>query len=143
MALVTQNNTNRGRKRRKLMNEINVTPMVDVMLVLLIIFMITSPMLVAGIDVDLPKTESSSISSDTDAITIGINKKEEIYIFETKIELNALVSKLEAITQNQKDRKIIIKADKDISYGTVIEILAYINNAGFTKVGFISDIKYK
>ncbi|RTK92394.1 MAG: protein TolR [Rickettsiales bacterium] len=143
MALVTQNNTSRGRKRRKLMNEINVTPMVDVMLVLLIIFMITSPMLVAGIDVDLPKTESSSISSDTDAITIGINKKEEIYIFETKIELNALVSKLEAITQNKKDRKIIIKADKDISYGTVIEILAHINNAGFTKVGFISDIKYK
>ena len=143
MAISSLSGNNRGRKRRKLMNEINVTPMVDVMLVLLIIFMITSPMLVAGIDVDLPKTEKSSIANDSDAITIGINKKEEIFIFETKIELDALVPKLEAITNANKDRKIIIKADKNIPYGTVIEIVAQINNAGFTKVGFITDIKYK
>ncbi len=128
-------------RRRKLVNEINVTPMVDVMLVLLIIFMITSPMMVAGIDVDLPKTESAKVSSDIKPLVISINKQEELFLFETKIPQEELVEKLKNITKEKSDTKIFVKGDKNVSYGIVVETMAKIKNAGFSKVALISDIK--
>jgi biopolymer transport protein TolR len=132
-----------SRRRKKLMNEINVTPMVDVMLVLLIIFMITSPMLVAGLDVELPKTDSVAVSGEFKPLVISINRHGEIFIEETKIEKNDLLEKLKHITNEKKDTKIFVKGDTNISYGTVVEIMAYIHNAGFTKVALVSDIKSK
>ncbi len=134
---------NAGRKRRKLMNEINVTPMVDVMLVLLIIFMITSPMLVAGIEVDLPQTESTPISGSFKPLVISIDKNEELYLFETMISKDTLIDKLKEITKENKDTRIFVKGDKSVSYGVIVETMAHVKNAGFTKVALIADIKHK
>ena len=134
---------NAGRKRRKLMNEINVTPMVDVMLVLLIIFMITSPMLVAGIEVDLPQTESAPISGSDKPLTISLDKNERLFLFDTLISKDSLVEKLKEITKENKDTRIFVKGDKSVSYGVIVETMARIKNAGFTKVALISDIKHK
>ena len=143
MGASIQGRENGGRKRRKLMNEINVTPMVDVMLVLLIIFMITSPMLVAGIEVDLPKTESAPISGSFKPLVISIDKNEELYLFETIISKDTLIDKLKEITKENKDTRIFVKGDKSISYGIIVETMSRIQSAGFTKVALISDIKYK
>lgn len=141
MAINISKNTSR-RGRGRLMSEINVTPMVDVMLVLLVIFMITSPMLVAGIEVDLPETKSSPISGQDKPLVISINKQGEIFITETKIPAKELIAKLVNITQEKKDTRIFVKGDKNLSYGRIVEIMAEINNAGFTKVALISDIKH-
>jgi biopolymer transport protein TolR len=143
MGASIQGRGNSGRKRRKLMNEINVTPMVDVMLVLLIIFMITSPMLVAGIEVDLPQTESTPISGSFKPLVISIDKNEELYLFETMISKDTLIDKLKEITKENKDTRIFVKGDKSISYGVIVETMSRIQSAGFTKVALISDIKYK
>ena len=143
MGASIQGRGNGGRKRRKLMNEINVTPMVDVMLVLLIIFMITSPMLVAGIEVDLPKTESAPISGSFKPMVISIDKNEQLYLFETMISKDTLIDKLKEITKENKDTRIFVKGDKSISYGIIVETMSRIQSAGFTKVALISDIKYK
>ena len=143
MGASIQGRGNGGRKRRKLMNEINVTPMVDVMLVLLIIFMITSPMLVAGIEVDLPKTESAPISGSFKPLVISIDKNEQLYLFETMISKDTLIDKLKEITKENKDTRIFVKGDKSISYGVIVETMSRIQSAGFTKVALISDIKYK
>ena len=143
MGASIQGRGNGGRKRRKLMNEINVTPMVDVMLVLLIIFMITSPMLVAGIEVDLPKTESAPILGGFKPLVISIDKNEQLYLFETMISKDTLIDKLKEITKENKDTRIFVKGDKSISYGIIVETMSRIQSAGFTKVALISDIKYK
>jgi biopolymer transport protein TolR len=132
-----------SKKRSRLMSEINVTPMVDVMLVLLIIFMITSPMLVAGIEVELPKTDSAAVSGDSKPLEITINKHGEIFLLETKLDKTKLVQKLKDVTQDKKDKKIFVKGDKNIAYGDIVEVMALIYNAGFTKVALVSDIKQK
>ncbi|PCJ27353.1 MAG: protein TolR [Rickettsiales bacterium] len=131
-----------SRRRRKPMSEINVTPMVDVMLVLLIIFMITSPMLVAGIDVDLPKTDSAAISGQYKPLVISVNRKGELFLFETKLPKEKLEQKLKDVTKEKRDVKIFVKGDKNVSYGTIIDVMSRIYNAGFTKVALISDIKH-
>jgi biopolymer transport protein TolR len=138
---IPKNNSRRGRGR--LMSEINVTPMVDVMLVLLIIFMVTSPMLVAGVEVDLPETKSSPISGQDIPLVITINKEGDIFITETKAPFSELVTKLKNITKEKKDTRIFVKGDKNVSYGKIVETMAEIHNAGFTKVALISDIKHK
>lgn len=125
------------------MSEINVTPMVDVMLVLLIIFMVTSPMLVAGVEVDLPETKSSPISGQDTPLVITVNKEEDIFITETKTPFSELVTKLKNITKEKKDTRIFVKGDRNVSYGKIVETMAEIHNAGFTKVALISDIKHK
>ncbi|MDC0865250.1 protein TolR [Rickettsiaceae bacterium] len=130
------------KKRKRLMSEINVTPMVDVMLVLLIIFMVTSPMLVAGIKVDLPKTESAPVSGQFKPLVISIKKNGELFLFDTKIEQNKLIPKLKNITKENKDTRIFVKGDKNVSYGIIVEAMSQIHNAGFTKVALITDIKY-
>ena len=143
MAISSQGHGTNRRNRRRLMNEINVTPMVDVMLVLLIVFMITSPMLVAGIEVDLPETESAPISGQFKPLVISIDKNNQIYITETKIDPKELITKLKNITKEKKDTRIFVKGDKVVPYGVVIETMSRIHNAGFTKVALISDIKNK
>lgn len=125
------------------MNEINVTPLVDVMLVLLITFMITAPMLVAGIDVDLPKTESAPLSGQFKPLVITIDKSNELYITETKVDPKELIPKLKNITKEKKDTRIFVKGDKSVPYGIIVETMSLIHSAGFTKVALISDIKHK
>lgn len=134
--------TNNRRSRGTLISEINVTPLVDVMLVLLIIFMITSPMLVSGINVDLPETTSSPLSGQDEPLVVSINNKGELYLFETKIDRKDLSKKLASILKEKKDTRIFVRGDKNVAYGDVVNIVAEIHSAGFSKVALISNIKH-
>ena len=126
-------------KRNKKISQINVTPMVDVMLVLLVIFMITAPLLTAGVPVNLPKTKAQALPEDQAPLAITINKDEKIFLQETEIGLEKLIPRLIAISANKSDTKIFIRADKILSYGKVIEIMGMINSAGFTKIALVTD----
>lgn len=138
---ISRSNSNK-RSRYRLVSEINVTPLVDVMLVLLVIFMVTSPMLVAGIEVDLPQTKSSPISGDDTPLVVSINKDGELFLLETKISASELVAKLSGISGENKDTKrIFVRGDKEVPYGKIVETMAEIKNAGFTKVALVSEIK--
>lgn len=140
MAMMLKNNN--GRRKNALISEINVTPLVDVMLVLLIIFMITSPMLVAGISVDLPETQAAPLSGQDEPLTVTIDKQGTIYILETAVEGDSLVDKLRAITQEKMETRIFVRGDKSVSYGQIADVLTTINAAGFTKVALITEIKH-
>lgn len=122
-----------------MLSEINVTPFVDVMLVLLIIFMITSPMMMAGVDVDLPETKAHASQPRNEPLFITLNKQAEIFIGETKTPREELVSKLKAITGEKLDTRIYIRGDKNINYGEVMEVIGEISNAGFSKVAMVSN----
>lgn len=129
-------------KRRKahLVAEINVTPMVDVMLVLLVIFMITAPLLTVGIPVDLPQTKASVMNEKDDPLTVTVDGKGLLYLQETAIELSALVPRLIAITDSNPEARIYVRGDKSIAYGQVMEVMGALNSAGFKKVALISEL---
>lgn len=128
------------RKSYRPMSDINVTPFIDVMLVLLIVFMVTAPLLSAGIPVDLPKTEAAAMSEkDEKPLEVAVNKSGEIYIGETKVTREALLEKLSAITGDDMERRVFIKADQGLSYGDVMAILGSINKAGYKKVALITE----
>lgn len=142
MALQFSSSSKNSRQSNNpLFSDINVTPLVDVMLVLLIIFMITSPMMVAGINVDLPETKSSPISGQDEPLVISIDKKGDVYLHDTKIDRNEIAAKLSAITKEKKDVRIFVRGDKKASYGDIVSIVSEITAAGFTKVALISNIK--
>ena len=121
------------------MSEINVTPFVDVMLVLLIIFMVTAPLLTVGVQVDLPETSADSLPEESEPLTLTINSKGEVFIQETKIEFNNLIKKILAVSKNRTDTRIYVRGDKTINYGRVLEIMGKLSGAGFTKVALISE----
>jgi biopolymer transport protein TolR len=127
--------------KRQIISAINVTPLVDVMLVLLIIFMVTSPMLVAGINIDLPKTSSQALSGNDEPISITITKNNSIYINETPISIDRLNSKLEAISEAKKDIRIFIRGDRGAKYGFIVIVINQIKNAGFNKVSLVTEIE--
>ena len=120
------------------MSEINVTPFVDVMLVLLIIFMVTAPLLTVGVQVDLPETNADSLQSDNEPLEVTINAEGNIFIQETEITLNELVPKLIAITDNRLDTKIYVRGDEIIDYGRVMKVLGELSGSGFSKVALIT-----
>ena len=128
------------RARTRPMSEINVTPMVDVMLVLLIIFMVTAPLLTVGVQVDLPKTKASLIPGADEPLTISVNAEGTIFLQETELELAALAPRLAAITGNNPDVRIFVRGDKAISYGRVMEVMGTINAAGFRKVALVAQV---
>jgi biopolymer transport protein TolR len=140
MAFSVGTKQSRGSKR-SVMSEINVTPMVDVMLVLLIIFMVTSPMLVAGVKVDLPDTSSSPISGQDEPLSVTMDKDGNLYIMESKIQKNELIEKLKAITLEKYDTRIFVRGDKNVTYGEIVGLVSSINSAGYTKVALITNIK--
>ena len=121
------------------MAEINVTPMVDVMLVLLVIFMITAPLLTAGIPVNLPQTKADALSEPTEPLVVTVNGEGKIYLQETEVPLESLVARLQAITANKPDTKIYVRGDKAINYGRVMQVMGLLNSAGFAKVGLVTD----
>lgn len=123
----------------KPMAEINVTPLVDVMLVLLIIFMVTAPMLSMGIDVNLPKVKSKSVDVAEEKLVLTINESKEIFLNKTKMPLGELNAKLEAIFSNRVDREIFLRADKNVPYGFVVEVMAEVRKAGVDKLGMITE----
>jgi biopolymer transport protein TolR len=128
-----------GRGRYRPMAEINVTPLVDVMLVLLIIFMVTAPLMTSGVNVDLPKTDAKPLSSDSQPLTVSIDAAGKIYIQDTEIELPALVAKLQALAQNDPERRIFVRGDKDLAYGRIMQVMATITQGGFTKVALLAE----
>ena len=123
----------------KALSEINVTPLVDVMLVLLIIFMVTAPMLSMGIDVNLPRVKSKSVDVNEEKLVLTVNEAKEIYLNKTKIPLSDLHSKLEAIFSNRIDREVFLRADKNVPYGFVVEVMSEIRRAGVDKLGMITE----
>ena len=128
-----------NRSKNTPMSEINVTPFVDVMLVLLIIFMVTAPLLTVGVQVDLPESAADSLPDDQEPLTISINSKGELYIQEHKVTFQKLIPKLLAIAKNRTDTRIYVRGDKTINYGRVLEIMGLLSGSGFTKVALISE----
>jgi biopolymer transport protein TolR len=121
-----------------LMSEINVTPFVDVMLVLLIIFMVTAPMMSQGVDVDLPEAATDPLSSDKEPLVVTIDKSGAVFISELKVEVNFLQEKLRKILEGRKNKEVYFKADKDVAYGIVVQVMAEIKGAGIEKLGMIT-----
>ncbi|MES1990553.1 MAG: protein TolR [Pseudomonadota bacterium] len=132
-----------GRKRGKFgrapMAEINVTPMVDVMLVLLIVFMVAAPLLTVGVPVDLPKTQAAALSGDNEPLTISVDAKGQIFLQETVVTADELVPRLTAISKNGYEQRIFVRADSQIDYGTVMDVMGRISSAGFAKVGLVTE----
>jgi biopolymer transport protein TolR len=128
-----------GGKHSELMSEINVTPFVDVMLVLLIIFMVTAPMMVQGLDVDLPEATAKPLDSEKEHLVITINKDQRIYINDFEVTVEFMGLKLQKILQGRTDRDVYLKADKNIPYGTVVKVMAEIKGAGVEKLGMITE----
>ena len=127
------------RSDREPMSEINVTPFVDVMLVLLIIFMVTAPLLTVGVQVDLPETSADTLPEESEPLTLTINSKGEVFIQETKIEFDNLIKKILAVSKNRTDTRIYVRGDKTINYGRVLEVMGKLSGSGFTKVALISE----
>ncbi len=125
--------------KKEPISEINVTPFVDVMLVLLIIFMVTAPLLTVGVQVDLPETSADTLPEETEPLTITINAKGEIFIQETKVEYEKIIAKIMAVSNNRTDTRIFVRGDKTINYGRVLEIMGMLSGSGFTKVALISE----
>ena len=124
---------------KRLMSQINVTPLVDVMLVLLIIFMVTAPMMQSGIEVKLPEVEATAIRTPEEPVVISIDAKGNIYINKTKVKLKELSKKLKAIFKRRSDDAVILKADTTVQYGRVAETMAEIRNSGIQKVGMVTE----
>ena len=122
------------------MSDINVTPFVDVMLVLLIIFMVTAPLMTVGIPVDLPKTEASSINEKTEPLTISVDSTGSIYLQKTRLELDQLVPRLQAITGENPDTRIFVRGDQKISYGLIVQVMGAVSSAGFNKVALLAEL---
>ncbi len=133
----------RGSRRKnnpsKPLAEINVTPLVDVMLVLLIIFMVTAPMLSMGIDVNLPRVKAKSVDVAEEKLVLTVNETREIFLNKTKMTLGELKPKLEAIFSNRIDREIFLRADKNVPYGFVVEVMSEVRKAGVDKLGMITE----
>ena len=132
----------RGHRRRGrhhgLISEINVTPFVDVMLVLLIIFMVAAPLLTVGVPIDLPETRANAMNPETQPITISVNENGQIYLQETEIPLDEVVAKLSAIATTGYEERIYVRGDKTTNYGTVMQVMARIQAAGYTKIGLVT-----
>lgn len=143
MANVINTNGRRGtgRAQRAPMSEINVTPMVDVMLVLLVIFMITAPLLTVGIPVDLPETSSQPLKGDDEPLTVTVDVNGVIYLQETEVTLEEIVPRLRAIAGSGYDQRIYVRGDSGVGYGAVMKVMGRINGAGFTRIGLVTEME--
>jgi biopolymer transport protein TolR len=143
MAGVLNGNGGGGRRgaraRMRPNSDINITPMVDVMLVLLIIFMVTAPLLTAGVAVDLPKTRAKLLSQDKEPLTITIEKDGKVFLQETEVNAAELVPRLTAIAENGYDQRIFVRGDKSVDYGTVMKVMGELNAAGFRRIGLVTE----
>ena len=129
---------NQRGNNKSLMSEINVTPLVDVMLVLLIIFMVTAPMLMQGVEVNLPQTTTKNIKTKEEPLMLTVNKEKEIFIEKHRIKLDSLEIKIKKIFENRRDKEILLRADKEVPYGFVIKVIAKVKQAGIDKLGMVT-----
>ena len=122
------------------MSDINVTPLVDVMLVLLIVFMVTAPLLTTGVAVDLPQTQASPLPGQDEPLSVTVTGAGEIFLQDSKIELDQLGPRLLAISENNPETRIFVRGDRAIDYGTVMAVVGTINRSGFTKVALLTEV---
>ncbi len=139
MAGVVQFHQHGHRGRRHVMAEINVTPFVDVMLVLLIVFMVTAPLLTVGVPVDLPKTRAQALGQDREPLSVTIKGNGRVYLQNTPVTEDSLVPRLSAIAANGYDQRIFVRGDKSVDYGRVMEVMGLLSAAGFTHIGLVTD----
>ncbi len=125
--------------KKRFMSEINVTPFVDVMLVLLIIFMVTAPMMMHGVEVNLPQVTTKNIKTGEEPLVLTITKKKQIYIEKRKVDLNTLEDKIKSIFKYRKNKEILLRADKEVPYGFVIQVVAMVKRAGIDKLGMVTE----
>lgn len=123
----------------RFMSEINVTPLVDVMLVLLIIFMVTAPMMMQGVNVSLPQTTSKPLPAEKEHLIITVDGSQQIYINDYKVALDALQAKLKKILEGRADSKVYLRADKGVPYGVVVRVISEVKNAGVEKLGMVTE----
>ena len=130
----------RGRRRagRGVMSEMNMTPFIDVMLVLLIIFMVAAPMMTVGVPVDLPETRAKAMEGQVQPITVSVDGQGRIFIQDAEFKLDELVPKLAAIAKNGMDERILVRGDRTTDYGTILRIMGRLNDAGYKKIGLVS-----
>ena len=134
----------RHRRRRAVMSEINVTPMVDVMLVLLIIFMISAPLLTVGVPIDLPQSQAKSLDQDKEPLTISLNGDGKVFLQNTEIGVEELVAKLKAISDAKGtgfEERIYVRGDRRVDYGTVMKVMGRISGAGFHRVALVTEVE--
>jgi biopolymer transport protein TolR len=139
MAMGTVGGGRNGKGRYRPMADINVTPLVDVMLVLLIIFMVTAPLMTSGVTVDLPKTSANPVNTDSTPITISINAEGKVFVQNDQTEIGDLVTKLQAVTNGQTDRRIFVRGDQSVSYGQIMQVMGTIVTGGFSKVALLAQ----
>lgn len=133
----------RGRRqsRHGAISEINVTPLVDVMLVLLIVFMVAAPLMTVGVPVQLPKTEATEMNTQTEPLTITVQADRSIFLQETQIPLPELTQKLQALAKNGNEEQLFVRADTQVDYGAVMEVMGVLNKAGYKKIGLVTISK--
>ena len=131
----------RGSRRsyRRLNSDINVTPFVDVMLVLLIVFMVAAPLLTVGVPIELPETKAKPMQGDTEPLTVTVASDGKVFLQETEVDLGTLVPKLEAISENGYEERIFVRGDKSAGYGEVMQVMGALNAAGFRRIGLVTD----
>ena len=137
--LISNQNNQRRSKRYAQMSEINVTPFVDVMLVLLIVFMVTAPLLTVGIPVDLPKVKANALTDQKDPIEITVKLDGSVYLGESIVEVENLIPRLNAITDQNTEARIYVRGDRVVAYGRIMEIMSIINSAGYIKVALVTQ----
>jgi biopolymer transport protein TolR len=133
----------RRHSRKPVMAEINVTPMVDVMLVLLIIFMVSAPLLTVGVPIDLPQTQAKSMDQDKEPLAVSVNEKGQVFLQESEIPVEELITKLKAVTEARggMDERIYVRGDKKVDYGTVMRVMGRLSAAGFRRVALITEVE--
>jgi biopolymer transport protein TolR len=144
MQVSARGNRPRGRSRRHgytPLAEINVTPFVDVMLVLLIVFMVTAPLLTVGVPIELPETKATQLSGDKEPLTVTVNQSGKIFLQETEVDIEDIIPKLEAIANGGYSQRIFVRGDKDVDYGDVMRIMGRISAAGFRSIGLVTAIE--
>jgi biopolymer transport protein TolR len=145
-AALQSNSGGNGRRRRRSarpMAEINVTPMVDVMLVLLIIFMVTAPLLTVGVPIELPKSEAQQLEGDKEPLTITVDPDGKIFLQDTELQLDEIVPKLTAIARSGYEERIFVRGDRRVNYGAVMRVMGTISAAGFRRIALVSDLEEK
>ena len=132
-----------GRRRHAMMAEISVTPMVDVMLVLLIIFMVSAPLLTVGVPIDLPQTKAKSLDQDKEPLALSVNEKGQVFLQNSELKMDELVPKLEAITQARGgyEERIYVRGDRKVDYGTVMRVMGRLSAAGFHRVALVTEVE--
>ncbi|HEY2757064.1 MAG TPA: protein TolR [Pseudolabrys sp.] len=133
----------RRHRRRGVMAEINVTPMVDVMLVLLIIFMVSAPLLTVGVPIDLPQTQAKSLDQDKEPLTISVSEQGKVYLQNSETDVDALVAKLQAVAQARggTEARIYVRGDKKVDYGTMMRVMGQLSGAGFHRVALVTEFE--